>query len=456
MDAHHSFQCQPKAEQWILSLLSQAEQNNSFIAELQYALLKKTSTRLFDWIDHLSIGYTNETLRELKSCGFVPLEEKEAFHVYHHPGAQFPKVVVYKQTNSVIQVALSVDSIAEFLMVQGGAPAEIEGTPYSGYRRCCVSQNSQATLWVIERRGTQTMEPMHEEPAILATHLQALEKWEKRQRAMEDEDLAMKETLSLAQELIDQVGTHRAAWIVLEGERRYWQARNHAGQLQKMRQDHLGMGWANHDHHTFRSSRRRFADLVRLFELLGFHCRERFYAGKEAGWGAQIMENPICRLVLFLDVDLSPEEIEEDFAHQPLKELSQLGTIGLWCALHGDSILKAGMHHLEAQFLFDELSQDLDELGIKMMKPFSFFPYLKQAFTVGEVWPVDPKRVQKLVDAGKLSPEHAHQFLTQGAIGSHLENLQRREGYKGFNQKNVSAIIKRTDPRYEMNKEVVD
>jgi len=35
-----------------------------------------------------------------------------------------------------------------------------------------------------------------------------------------------------------------------------------------------------------------------------------------------------------------------------------------------------------------------------------------------------------------------------------MENLQRREGYKGFNQKNVSNIIKRTDPRKLKSKEI--
>jgi hypothetical protein len=32
-------------------------------------------------------------------------------------------------------------------------------------------------------------------------------------------------------------------------------------------------------------------------------------------------------------------------------------------------------------------------------------------------------------------------------VGSHLENLQRRGGFKGFNQKSVSVIIEATDPR---------
>ena len=186
-----------------------------------------------------------------------------------------------------------------------------------------------------------------------------------RPRPLENEDQAMKETILLTRQLIEDVGQQRAAWTVLEGERRYWQARNTAGQIQKNRQDRLGMGWANHDHHTFRSSRKRFMHLVHLFELLGFHCRERFYAGQEAGWGAQVMENPICRLVLFLDVDLAAGEISQDFAHESLPELDKLGTIGLWCALHGDSILKSGMHHLEAQFMFDELAHDLAGKGIE-------------------------------------------------------------------------------------------
>ena len=33
------------------------------------------------------------------------------------------------------------------------------------------------------------------------------------------------------------------------------------------------------------------------------------------------------------------------------------------------------------------------------------------------------------------------------AIGSHLENLERNDGYKGFNQQGVSEIITNTDPR---------
>lgn len=46
-----------------------------------------------------------------------------------------------------------------------------------------------------------------------------------------------------------------------------------------------------------------------------------------------------------------------------------------------------------------------------------------------------------------LSNEQGERFLDKGAVGSHLENIERREGYKGFNRKNVSTIIRQTDPR---------
>jgi hypothetical protein len=39
--------------------------------------------------------------------------------------------------------------------------------------------------------------------------------------------------------------------------------------------------------------------------------------------------------------------------------------------------------------------------------------------------------------------------VEEGAVGSHLEVIQRGEGFKGFNQQTVSDIIRRTDPRVE-------
>ena len=119
----------------------------------------------------------------------------------------------------------------------------------------------------------------------------------------------------------------------------------------------------------------------------------------------------------------------------------------MWCALHGQSLANAGMHHLEAQIDFSLLESALTEQGVAMMPPFSDFSYLKQAFTVGEMWPVASQRIQRLLQEKLITQDQAGRFLQEGALGSHLENLQRNEGFKGFNQKNVSSIIKETDPR---------
>lgn len=448
-NAAFKWERQPKAEQLLLELLEGFTRRNGAIGKLAKELMEQTSTRLFDWVDHLAVIGEKGLEKQLEELGFVSVETSSSYRTFHHPGAQLPRLKVYDSILSsqppLQGVAVAVDYIADFLMARGEM-ATIEGSPFSSFRRCSFAVEDDICLWVIERRGGWGMEPQYNPECYLRRYLHAKEKWQCRPRHL-PADAAIKQAISLADEIVAMLGEGTAASLVLEVERDYWQARNRAGQVQKGRQDRLGMGWANHDHHTFRSSRHHFKELVRLFEVLGFRCRERFYAGEEAGWGAQVMENIHCRMVLFLDVDLDPGELAIDFAHQPLGDLEDFGTIGLWCALHGDSILSAGMHHLEAQFLFEELTQDLNSQGVGMMMPFSSFEYLKQAFTEGEVWPVAEERVEALLKAGKITADQGERFLREGALGSHLENLQRREGYKGFNQKNVSFIIKETDPR---------
>lgn len=429
--------CHPEAEQFFLQTLSHSISKNGALQKISQDLTRKTSTRLFDWVDHVMVPESEKTREKLQHYGFQ--EEGEALC---HPGAQFPAVVFGDEYG----VALLVESIADFLMVRGLCK-EIEGSLLSPFRRSLIHKENGVSFWVVERRGSRTREPTYPSLEYVSDYLELKELWQTRPRRSQAEEDEIEFAIDLAKECVGTIGRDVAAWLVLEAERAFWQAKNRAGQMQKARQDRLGMGWANHDHHTFRSSRRLFTKLVELFEVLGFHCRERFYAGEQAHWGAQVMENRTARLTLFLDVDLTPDEVSIDFAHQGLPQEHSLGTIGLWCALHGDSILKAGMHHLEAQFEFQALQDDLHTLGVKMMKPFSDFSFLKQAFTEGEWWEVEGERVDPLVKKGLITEEIAAQFKEKGAVGSHLENLQRREGYKGFNQKNVSDIIRKTDPR---------
>jgi hypothetical protein len=279
--------------------------------------------------------------------------------------------------------------------------------------------------------------------------LGAFDLWHGRKRRFDEDAQGFDHMDALLERVIERAGDRDlACHLVFEAERHYWQSRNTAATVQKARQDRLGLGWANHDHHTFRSSRRFFPRLIAILKRLGFYLREHFHAGEHAGWGAQVLEQPVCGLVVFADLDLAPEEASADFSHLVLPELPRPNTVGLWVGLHGESILEAGMHHLEAQFDFEALRRDLEhEAKIPTMPPFSDFPFLRQAFTQGERWSVQRHRANRLVEMGWIDASQHERFLREGAIGSHLENLQRAEGYKGFNQQAVSAIIAATDPR---------
>jgi hypothetical protein len=142
-----------------------------------------------------------------------------------------------------------------------------------------------------------------------------------------------------------------------------------------------------------------------------------------------------------------PDETQLDFSSQKLPPAPKFGTVGLWVALHGESFLQAGMHHLEARFNFDLLRDQLKNCGVNTMKPFSDFKFLRQAFTEGERWPVEPDRLQGLLRKGTITQAQFEVFSREGGIGSHLENLERHGGFKGFNQKSVSVVIAATDPR---------
>ncbi|MBD3374600.1 hypothetical protein GF406_06130 [candidate division KSB1 bacterium] len=435
----------PQAESLIINWLNVAQEENEAIRNMAGRMADETSTRLFDWVDHLQIKDKSAD-KELRKAGFEIEEIESPGTVYTHPAAMLPRIVINSEDSVSLGVAIKAENLQEF-MLMNGLTGPVMGTPFSGYRSTVIHTEGPVAFYAVERRGTRTLVPLSGGAGETSAYIEAVESWSARPRDLGDEDEAMEHAVEIAEHMCELVGCNLAAHIVLQVERQYWQNRNTAGSIQKMRQDRLGLGWANQDHHTFRSSRHYFPRLVQLFETLGFHCREQFYAGEEAGWGAQVMENPVSGHVLFLDLDLAPDELEIDFAHQPLQERDFLGTVGLWCGLHGDSILQAGMHHLEAQFDFQKLVADLQAYGIETMNPFSDFSYLKQAFTRGERWSVSDSKVHRLQERGLIDDEQAAKFLREGAVGSHLENLQRAEGFKGFNQSNVSKIIRETDPR---------
>lgn len=438
------------AENFVLGQIQAFLDRNAFARTLAARMPSETGTLVLDWVDHLVVPARLEA--KLRELGFTgdPLGETGASQkTFWHPEAMLPRVLADRSVPDTAfpsTLALRVDAVSDFQVVHG-RPAKVAGAPLTRYRRAVVAEENGARLEVVERRGYRGYLTETPKPGSLEALLKAHELWKTRQRTFATDAEGFRAMHAALDQLIALVGRDLACHVVFAEERDFWQRRNRAAQVQKRRQDRLGLGWANHDHHTFRNSRENFVELMRAWEKLGFERRERYYAGAQAGWGAQVLEQPVEGIVTFCDVDLTPEETEIDFSRQPLPASPKLGTIGLWVGLHGESVLDAGMHHLECRFDYALLREQLAAEGVNTMKPFSDFEFLKQAFTEGERWPVSRARAERLRAAGSITPEQCEQFLREGALGSHLENLQRKGGFKGFNQQAVSVIIEATDPR---------
>ena len=432
------WQLHPDAEALVDRLVDQATDRSQWLTDFRAALDIRTSTRIQDWLDHVAVPATAEALA---AVGYVE-GWQGAPGVWRHPGAQLPAIVMAPS----YRVALRVDDVAAAAQANG-SDRPVMGSPLSGYREVELHEENDVAVLAVERRywaaGVMPVVFTEAERATASVAWQVLAEQPRNRLGAAGVEVQV----PIAQRAVELVGTDLAASYFLQLEREFWQRSNTAGMLQHARQDRLGLGWGNNDHHTFRSSRTAFRPLVQFLTTLGFGLRERFYAGAEAGWGAQVLEHAGCGGVIFADVDLTPSEVEIDFAHKPLAEPRDYGTVGMWCVLHGESVLEAGMHHLEGQFEFDGLRAELGVRGVTSMIPFSDFGHLRQAFTEAEVWKVPQERLDALVDAGHLTTERAAGIARDGAAGSHLENLARRGVFKGFNQHNVSTTMRATHPR---------
>jgi hypothetical protein len=481
----YSWDVQPDAAAWVAKSIAQLAERNPVIGRLEALLRDDTGTRLVDWVDHLAFQQSEagngspRLIGELANVGYDRASGDTAnVSVWRHPLGMFPPIVTGAPRDCLaIRADSAEDAVAALiheldldadddqrdseLLRQLTPPAaatsssaridpppiDFCGTLDGPYVQACLHTEGGVSLCITERHGYRGFSPPAVEERQIAAARKYLNDFRRRQRVCENHEEGFHYAIALFEKAAAEIGRDWACDLFFAAERDYWRSRNQAARVQYDRQNRLGLGWANHDHHTYRSSRRAFHRLIAVLEQMGFECRERFYAGREAGWGAQVLEQPESRVVIFADVDLSPDEVTQDFAHEPLSERDELGTVGLWCELHGEAFLEAGMHHLECQFDFDASCEQLAKLGVETLAPFTNFEFLRQAFTRGETWPVNPARVERLRATGRITNEQAEKFLREGAIGSHLEILERNDGYKGFNQTGINDIIRRTDPR---------
>ncbi len=315
-----------EAENLALARINSFLERNPFAAALADRMARETGTLMLDWVDYLVVpaveepawlaaGYTRDTLVETPT-GQTALA---------HPEAMLPRVLLDSADGPVGSpraLAIHPESLADFAAKQR-LQTKPDGEPLSRFRRILASEENGARFEAVERRGYRGFVVSERDHDDTGNLLKAMHLWHGRQRDFAGDAEGFSETLALLDRVVGLAGRDVACHVVFAGERAYWESRNWAARVQKARQDKLGLGWGNHDHHTFRSSREHFIDLMTALEKLGFERRERYHAGTQAGWGAQILEQPVEGIVAFCDVDLQPDETNLDFSRQPLPPSSK-------------------------------------------------------------------------------------------------------------------------------------
>jgi hypothetical protein len=405
-------------------------------------LLEGCAIRFRDIIDHVTFADASR-LPALRQAGWSSSDGI----VYRHAEGYFPDFV---QVPGDVGIAFRTESVEQFCRAHR-LTVPIEGQAHGPMRKVRAFEAQVVTFWAIERNGHAG----YEVPQVPASQVRAArlhgQAFRARRRQFDTAAQGLAHTERLVDAAVADLGCHWACDLFFRAEREYFTARCDAARLQHQRQHELGVGWANIDHHTYDSSREWFQGTIRIFEKLGYQCRELFYAGTQAGWGSQILEQPVLRSSIFADIDLAPEELDVDFAHQALPPLPHPRRAGLWCAMHGESMLEAGLNHIAGLYEQDRLRAQLALRGITMMAPFSDFPELYQELTYGQWRPVDPTLIDRLESAGHLSREEAEEFRLNGAIATHLENIERNDGFKGFNQPGIDGVLRIIDPRVNLS-----
>lgn len=387
-------------------------------ARVAAALRERAGLRLVDVVDFVQLPRAEGLEAELRLAGYA----KRALaglpagaEGFAHAGAGLPAVAL--APGGVTRVGIGVERVEGFLGAWRVADARVEGETWATVRRARAFASRENELWAIERHGDRALSapaPDAAKGALAAGHLEALRG---RERRWEDPFRGFEHTARLVDAAIADVGRDFACDLFFRAERAWWESRCAAGRARRARQDSIGIGWGNHERHVYRTSRRCCADLVALLERLGCRCaaREHMNGGGGADRGVVTLEQAAAGVRVEVEVEVSEEEARGDFAHEPLASRREAGPVELWCALHGESALGAGLYALGVRGV---VSAGMDV--------FTEMPGLKRAYEgEEEMWEVEEGRIGALVERGRLTREMAEEARGGGASGGRVEVVER-------------------------------
>ncbi|MBI5141733.1 MAG: hypothetical protein HZA20_06015 [Nitrospirae bacterium] len=367
----------PETEAMVASLIREACEKSEEINRVTHQISSRTFSRISDWIESFTLS--GALMYEIERLGYRLWTTIYGQKIFIHPRGCFPALRVFPGPVQVVRgITLKIESLTVFRHL-GGFYGELDGTPGSGYSRILLSDTGGTLLFAAEKNADMWM-PEEMDSSGVQDIMEARELILKRRRAFDRGEDGWKYTERIINRVIGLVGRDRCASMFLDSERRIWEVCCPAAMALKSLHDKLGLGWGNHDHHVFRSSRKNFHHLIAIFELMGFGRRERFLRGADANeWGVQALEQPSIGAVALVELDASRDEMNDEILEGGLDELKTPGVVGKWVGERGESIFGGYMHRLALRYDYDELRRNLPSLGLDISEPYAGAPSVRQA-----------------------------------------------------------------------------
>jgi hypothetical protein len=409
----------PQADEFVATFLAEALSCLPQLEALRDRLRTACAIRLPDIIDHIAVRVGD---RAQEVAGW----RQAGRRLWAPPGTGHPPIVEETAPGIVLRVE-RLERILSALDIE----APIVGARFAPLRRVRLASTDSFWLDAIERNGWSDFDAPAAGPRKLRRAVVHQQIFRTRRRHFRGPEAAFQHTERLVEAAVADLGPLWACDLFLRAEREYWLSRCEAGVFQNRRQDRAGVGWCTIDHYVYCSSRAHFHAAISLFRKLGYQTDEIIRSDRQDECAIQVLRHAsAAQPPVLIEVDLSSQA--ELLDAPPLPPLTWHAHAGLWCAMHGESLFEGGPSRLAARLDLDALTPLFHRDGVAFASPFPDAPELRQRLSFGQLQAVSPVRIDALERGGYLARSRAEALLTNGAVATHLQAVERAGFFDGF------------------------
>ncbi len=387
---------------------------------LMQRLLSGCGLSAFDMIDHIAMPKSE--LAERLGWSFTGGAWR-APHPLLPPIWESPRM----------QIGFRVEAMEAFFAALGREGA-IDGARFGPFRIATFTSMNAVTFCAVERFGWVGLKPPPPSARIIRRARIHQQIFRTRRRQFQNIERALAYTLRLSQAAAADLGPQWAGALFARAEREYWQTRSALASTPHRRQRAAGVGWCTTANLSYASSRAHLPKLIQILETLGYRHRATLVRRRDAlDWAALPFDPPPGAPIIRVHFDLAPYETVDEVLRGATAPLTWHGRPGIWCALHGESILEAGLHGLSARY--DPACARL--LSTNDYQARSSGDCQDDLPTFWEHRPVSPGRADALEREGYLPPLQTENYRLLGAGASYFSAVTA----KGLDPEKIGSLF---------------